>query len=629
MKLPLYVMLIALCLAPSIAAEKGYNPAVKQYTIEQFMNTEAIGGSSFSADQRLILYASNKSGIYNAYTVPVSGGPATQLTSSTGNSIFPVSFFPSDNRILYTSDQGGNEISHIYLRNEDGSTKDLTPDEKARAEFYGWAYDKKSFLYGSNKRNEKFSDLYEMDAATLTATMFYQNDSGYNPGAISNDKRYVAFVKTITTNNSEMYLLDRQTGVLEHLSPHEGDATYDPQSFSLDSRKLYFLTNEGSDFTYLKEYSITGKSFSKGESSAWDLMYVYSSRNGKYRVTGINNDARTEIRIVNTKTGKTIKLPEMPDADITSVNISDDEKLMTMYVNGSRSPSNLYVYNFETRKYLRLTNTMNPEIDQDDLVESEVVRYPSYDGLAIPALFYKPLQVRKGDKAPAIVMVHGGPGGQTRVGYSALKQYLVNHGYVVIDVNNRGSSGYGKAFFKMDDMKHGEADLGDCVEAKKFLAKTGYVDPAKIGIMGGSYGGYMVLAALTFRPEEFAVGVDLFGVANWLRTLRSVPPWWESFRKALYEEMGNPETDSMYLYRISPLFHAEKITKPMIVLQGANDPRVLKVESDEIVEKARKNGVPVEYVIFPDEGHGFVKKENQIKSYKAVLDFLDKYLKKS
>jgi dipeptidyl aminopeptidase/acylaminoacyl peptidase len=310
------------------------------------------------------------------------------------------------------------------------------------------------------------------------------------------------------------------------------------------------------------------------------------------------------------------------------VNISDDEKLMTMYVNGSRSPSNLYVYNFETRKYLRLTNTMNPEIDQDDLVESEVVRYPSYDGLAIPALFYKPLQVKKGDKAPAIVMVHGGPGGQTRVGYSALKQYLVNHGYVVIDVNNRGSSGYGKTFFKMDDLKHGEADLGDCVEAKKFLAKTGYVDPAKIGIMGGSYGGFMVLAALTFRPEEFAAGVNLFGVANWLRTLRSIPPWWESFRKALYEEMGNPETDSMYLYRISPLFHAEKITKPMIVLQGANDPRVLKVESDEIVEKARKNGVPVEYVIFPDEGHGFVKKENQIKSYKAVLDFLDKYLKK-
>jgi dipeptidyl aminopeptidase/acylaminoacyl peptidase len=621
-------MLIALCLAPSIAAEKGNNPAVRQYTIEQFMNTEAIGGSSFSADQRSILYASNKSGIYNAYTVPVSGGPATQLTFSTGNSIFPVSFFPADNRILYTSDQGGNEISHIYLRNEDGATKDLTPDEKARSEFYGWAYDKKSFLFGSNKRNEKFSDLYEMDVATLTATMFYQNDSGYNPGAISNDKRYVAFVKTITTNNSEMYLLDRQTGVLEHLSPHNGDATYDPQSFSLDSRKLYFLTNEGSDFTYLKEYSIAEKSFSKGESSPWDLMYVYSSRNGKYRVTGINNDARTEIRIVNTKTGKTIKLPEMPEADITSVNISDDEKLMTMYVNGSRSPSNLYVYNFETRKYLRLTNTMNPEIDQDDLVESEVVRYPSYDGLAIPALFYKPLQVKKGDKAPAIVMVHGGPGGQTRVGYSALKQYLVNHGYVVIDVNNRGSSGYGKTFFKMDDLKHGEADLGDCVEAKKFLAKTGYVDPAKIGIMGGSYGGYMVLAALTFRPEEFAAGVNLFGVANWLRTLRSIPPWWESFRKALYEEMGNPETDSMYLYRISPLFHAEKITKPMIVLQGANDPRVLKVESDEIVEKARKNGVPVEYVIFPDEGHGFVKKENQIKSYKAVLDFLDKYLKK-
>jgi dipeptidyl aminopeptidase/acylaminoacyl peptidase len=223
--------------------------------------------------------------------------------------------------------------------------------------------------------------------------------------------------------------------------------------------------------------------------------------------------------------------------------------------------------------------------------------------------------------------VHGGPGGQSRVGYSPLIQYLVNHGYVVIAVNNRGSSGYGKTFFKMDDMKHGEDDLSDCIEAKKFLAATGYVEEKKIGIIGGSYGGYMVLAALAFRPEEFTVGVDIFGVANWVRTLKSIPPWWESFREALYKEMGNPATDEEYLRRISPLFHPDKITKPLIVLQGANDPRVLKVESDEIVAAVKKNSVPVEYIVFDDEGHGFEKKENEIEGYKAILDFLDKHLK--
>jgi len=231
-----------------------------------------------------------------------------------------------------------------------------------------------------------------------------------------------------------------------------------------------------------------------------------------------------------------------------------------------------------------------------------------------------------GVKAPAVVKVHGGPGGQAQFGYSALTQALVNHGYVVFDINNRGSSGYGKSFFAMDDRKHGEADLGDVVSSKTMLVGTGYVEPTRIGILGGSYGGYMVLAALTLQPDAFRVGVDLFGISNWVRTLESVPAWWESFKEALYAEMGDPKTDGERLRRISPLFNASKIKAPLMVLQGANDPRVLKVESDEIVEAAKKNGVPVEYIVFPDESHGFVKKQNEIRGYTAVLTFLDKHL---
>jgi len=198
---------------------------------------------------------------------------------------------------------------------------------------------------------------------------------------------------------------------------------------------------------------------------------------------------------------------------------------------------------------------------------------------------------------------------------------------VVLAVNNRGSSGYGKTFFKLDDRRHGEDDLLDCVWSKKYLNASDFVDSTRIGIIGGSYGGYMVLAAMAFQPEAFEVGVDIFGVANWLRTLESIPPWWEAFRKALYEELGDPNKDRDYLMRISPLFHADKIRKPLIVLQGANDPRVLKVESDEIVAAVKKNGVPVEYIVFDDEGHGFRKKVNRIKGWKAILKFLDTYLK--
>ncbi len=600
---------------------------VKQYSIEQFLNTESIFGGSFSPDEKKILYSSNKTGIYNAYAIPVGGGEPIQLTNSTDDAIFVISYFPHDERILYSSDKGGNEISHIYLRNEDGSIKDLTPEEKAKSIFYGWSFDEKSFFYGSNLRDPRFFDLYEMDIETFTPRMLYRNDEGYNLAAISRDKRFYAFQKTITEHNSDMYIFDTKTKKLKHLSPHQGDVNYLPQTFTADSRSLYYLTDEDSEFTYLKRYDLESGESEIVEKTDWDIWFSYFSRNEKFRVVGINEDGRTVIKVYDTATNTPLGLPELPEGNISSVNISKSERLMSFYVNGSRSPNNLYVYDFETKNYKKLTETLNPEINPEHLVEAEVVRYRSFDNLEIPAIYYKPHNIKKGEKIPALVLVHGGPGGQARIGYNPPLQYLVNHGYAIIDVNNRGSSGYGKTFFRMDDHKHGQADLDDCVAAKEFLKATGYVDEKKIGIIGGSYGGYMVLAALAFRPKDFAVGVDLFGISNWVRTLESIPPWWEAFKKALYEEIGNPETEREYLLSISPLFHAQNIVRPLMVLQGANDPRVLKVESDEIVEAVKKNGIPVEYIVFEDEGHGFVKKENEIKGYSAILNFLDKHLK--
>jgi dipeptidyl aminopeptidase/acylaminoacyl peptidase len=269
---------------------------------------------------------------------------------------------------------------------------------------------------------------------------------------------------------------------------------------------------------------------------------------------------------------------------------------------------------------------LSKEIDANELVEAEVVRFKSFDGTVIPSIYYKPKGASANNKVPALVWVHGGPGGQTMRGYSAQIQYLVNHGYAVLGINNRGSSGYGKTFFTADDRKHGREPLWDCVEAKTFLASLGYIDSERIGIIGGSYGGYMTLAALAFRPEAFKVGVNIFGVSNWIRTLESIPPYWEAQRKALYDEIGDPVKDKEFLMATSPLFHAKEIRAPLMVIQGANDPRVIKPESDDIVEAVKKNNVPVEYVVFPDEGHGFSKKKNQMESSKRILEFLDKYL---
>jgi len=621
--LSLLIVTIFLLLTP-VAAQK----PVKEYTIEQFMNTTRLGGSSFSPDEKMILFHSNQSGIFNVYTIPISGLALANLTNSTKESTFSVSYFPTDNRFLYTYDRGGNENSHLYLREVNGTERDLTPGEKTKANFAGWSQDRKSFFFSTNERDARFFDLYEMPIDTLKATMIYKDETGLEFADISYDKKFIAFQKNGgSTADSDVFLYNAATKEMKNLTQHTGDVANNPQTFDVDSKYLYYLTDAGSEYAYVARYDLNTGKVETVEKAPWDISYTYFSRNGKYRVTAINEDARTKIKIYDQATGKPVALPQLPNGVITGLTISPSEKLMAFYLNGDRSPSNLYVYDFATRKATKLLESLNPEINADDLVESQVVRYKSFDGMEIPSILYKPKNASAQQKAPALLLIHGGPGGQTRVGYNPLTQYLVNHGYVVLGVNNRGSSGYGKTFFTADDGKHGREPLWDCVEAKKYLATLGYVDEKKIGIAGGSYGGYMVLAALAFKPEEFAVGVDLFGVSNWVRTLQSIPPYWESFRKSLYKEIGNPQTDLENLRAVSPLFHADKIVRPLIVLQGANDPRVIKPESDEIVDNIKKRNGVVEYVLFDNEGHGFTKKANEIRAYKAILDFCDRYLK--
>lgn len=600
---------------------------VKKYTIEQFLNTKKYLGGAFSFNEEKILFSSDESGIFNVYSISLDGGNQTKLTHSINHSFILLSGFPNDDRFLYSSDGLGNELDHIFLQEVDGSVRDLTPWEHAKAQFCGWSKDQKSFFFISNNRDPKFMDLYEMDIDTFQPKMLYQNQDGLNFRAISADKRYLALVKILSANHSEFYLYELSQNVLENIAPDQTDVLNKPMDFSPDSRYLYYLSDQDSEFTYLKRLNIESKDIEVVESYPWDIFFCNFSYSGKYRITGVNEDGKTVVHIHDQETNKKVLLPKLPEGEITQVSISKTEKSMLFYVNGDRSPSDLYYYNFKTSSFYKLTHSLSPEINPENLVEAEIVRYPSYDGMLIPALYYKPKEVSKDKNLPALIWVHGGPGGQSRVGYSYLIQYLVNHGYAVLSVNNRGSSGYGKSFFKAADHKHGEADLDDCIWAKHFLAETGDIDENKIGIMGGSYGGYITLAALAFRPNEMALGVDIFGVSNWVRTLKSIPSWWETQREALYKKIGNPDTETAYLESISPLFHADRIKKPLLVIQGANDPRVLKVESDQIIEAVNKNGIPNQYLIFEDEGHGFMKKENQMKAAIVILEFLDEHLK--
>ena len=606
------------------AADKPRAP--KQYTIEQFMKTTAMGGASFSADDSRILFHSNETGIFNAYSVPVAGGKPTQLTQSK-ETTQSVSYFPDDDRILYTRDQGGNEQNHLYVRSIDGAERDLTPGDKLKAQFGGWRPDGKVFYVLTNERDPKAFDLYRYDAGTYERSMLYKNEKVLDVQAVSRDEKWVALNKNNTTIDSDIYLLDVASGELKHITPHKGNVKYDAQTFDPQSKRLFLLSDEGSEFTSVRTYDLASGAMREHEKANWDVTFTFFSRDGRFRVTGVNEDGRTSVRIVEGPDEKPVKLEGIPSGELRNVRFGNKGQRIAFYVNGDRAPSDLYAYDLASHKATRLTKALNPEINADDLVDTQVVRFKSFDGMVIPSIYYKPHVATPANRVPAVLLVHGGPGGQSTRGYSSLAQFLANHGYAVLAINNRGSSGYGKTFFAADDQKHGREPLWDCIEAKTYLASLGHVDPAKIGIMGGSYGGYMVLAALAFRPESFKVGVDIFGVSNWLRTLESIPPYWESFRLALYQEIGDPTKDKEMLIAASPLFHAKNIIRPLYVVQGANDPRVIKPESDEIVDAVKKNGVPVEYVVFPDEGHGFSKKANSIKAYQSILEFLDKYLK--
>ena len=596
------------------------------YDVEEFFNNVAISGGYFSSSSDKLIYSSNESGIYNIYEVNINNGEASQLTHSEKESFFIRSYVPNSDAFIYSADKGGNEISHLYLQKKDGGLPDLTPGENEKSSFYKWSKDNSTLYYLSNKRDSRYFDLYKMSVNDWKSSLVYENNNNMSVSSISDNEEYLLLSNSITTSENKFFLLELSSGNLIEISSMPGN--YSSAGFSSDNKSFFYITDVGKEFAYLMEHNIGSGDSSVLFETNWDVMYSYLSKSEKYRVIGINEDGKNILKVYNQFENKEIKFPSFEDEDIIGLEFSETENKLRLSVGSSKMPNNLYVFDLNDNSLVKLTNSLNQNIDSKNLVNAKVIRYKSFDGLEIPAIFYKPLQGSKNNKVPALVWVHGGPGGQSRMNFNPLIQYLTNQGYAVLAVNNRGSSGYGKTFYKLDDKNHGENDLKDCIWGKKWLQELEYIDQERIGIIGGSYGGYMTMAAMTFTPDEFKVGVNIFGVTNWIRTLKSIPSYWEANRKALYDELGDPySADSIRLKKISPLFHASNVKNPVMVLQGANDPRVLQIESDEIVAELQKNKIPVEYVIFDDEGHGFRKKENQLEGYRKIKNFLDYYLK--
>jgi len=591
------------------------------------MSTAKISGMAFSADEEKILFTSDACGILNAHEVIISTRSQRQLTHSVTQNVQSVSYFPNDARILISRDSGNLENSVLCVLEPDGKEIVLTPAEEVQAFFHRWSCDQRSFYVSTNERDQRRFDLYRFDARTFERTLIYRATEGFYFSGLSGDERYVLFLKSRSKSDADIFLYDVSTGEMKCLTPHGGEILNCAPVFDRDSKAIYYVTTEDSDFRYVQRLDVASGATECVERAQGDVLWTLFSPDYRRRIT-FWNDISTTFRAMNIhdlKTGLVSTLPGFTQQNIDSALFSPSGRRLAFYASGDRFPCDLYVCDFETASITRLTESLTPRVDREHLVESELVSFHSFDGLEIPCLLWRPHGGSEVNKAPALVWVHGGPGGRMARGYKGRIQYLINHGYVVLGLNYRGSSGFGKKFFAADHQKHGREPLWDCVAAKEFLARLGYVDTSRIAIIGGSFGGYMALAALAFHPEEFAAGVNICGISNLVSLARTLPKYWDV--KRFYEKLGDPMDDEELLRAISPFFHAGKIRKPLLMLQGATDPRCPREQSDEMVAAIRRSGGTVEYLVYEDEAHGFRKRKNAIHAYEAILNFLDSHLK--
>jgi dipeptidyl aminopeptidase/acylaminoacyl peptidase len=599
----------------------------RTYPLETFFDYKSVSSATYSPDEKIIAYISDASGVHNIWTVPVSGGEPRQLTYDTVNTIIFVTWCPNRDSLVYLQDKGGNENFHLYLMPaQGGSAVELTPGDSVRTQFLKWSYDGNSFLYLSNLRDLRYFDIYQYDLTTGQSKMIYQTKGTEEFADWSRDQKKIAFNIFYVSTDQDFAVYDVSASKMDTLSNSAEEIYNQALTFSPDSKYLYFLTDKDSEFAMLKRLNLETKQEELLEKPDWDVIGAGFSHNGTYFAWAVNQDGSFKIKVLNTKEGKEVPLPALPNGEIRGLEFSRSERYLNFYFNGDRQPTDLYVIDIKNNKLKQLTRSLPEEIAQENLVEGELIRYPSFDGKEIPAYLYKPKNLKPGERRPVIISVHGGPMAQSTKSWSHLRQYLINQGYVVLVPNVRGSTGYGKTYHQLDDKDWGGAPLQDVIYGKKYLSTLDFVDSSKVIIFGGSYGGYMVLAALTFAPTEFAAGVDLVGPSNLTTFLKSIPPYWLPWVKYWHKEIGDPVKDKKIYQERSPLNYADRIVRPLFVIHGANDPRVKQAESDQIVAAARKNNVPVEYMVFPDEGHGLRKKENQIKAFKAVADFLNRYI---
>jgi dipeptidyl aminopeptidase/acylaminoacyl peptidase len=603
--------------APASAADEAAR------TVEAIAGIRSAFSPSFSPDGRRVAFVSNASGRPQIWVMSLDGDQLPVQLTDGADPAQPVYWSPTGDWLAYGVAPGGGLNTQIYVMRPDGSeARRLTAGGRDNNWLFGWTEDGRYILAGSNAANPAGVDALLLDPAS-GATRRVASGGLSQLVDVSRDGRLAVVNRLVSRGDNNLHLVDLATGAETLLTPHDGPGTFDWGEFSPDGRRIYVTSNAGRDLTAFGIVDldadgrpgpirvVAGRDDAEAEAG-------FLSRDGRRAALVWNAAGRSVIDLLDTVTGAISRGPELPFDVVGGGEFSPDGRRIMLSGTGAVRPTDLYTIELDTLEVVQRTRSAHEGVDLARLARPELVTYAAHDGLPLSGWLYRPAGAS--GPGPVVFNYHGGPEGQARPTMSDVTQALVARGISVFAPNVRGSSGFGKRFVNLDNGPLRVDGVRDIEATTRALVERGVADPARLGIMGGSYGGYMVMAGVTEYPDMFAAGANLFGVVNFATFFANTEPWMAAISTVEY---GDPATQADMLRGLSPIHRLDRIRTPLIVLHGANDTNVPVVEAEQIVANLRGRDIPVEYILFPDEGHGWRQLPNRIRSTVAIVDFFD------
>tara|TARA_B100000749_G_scaffold231214_1_gene187882 strand:+ start:248 stop:2134 length:1887 start_codon:yes stop_codon:yes gene_type:complete len=599
--------------------------------MEDFFRNPDKSSFQISPDGQHIAYMKPWKTRMNVHVINVETTDETRLTSSEDRGIYGYGWL-GNNRIGYAKDDGGDENIHFFAVNIDGTNEiDLTPFENVQTRMIDDLEDDPDhIILGLNKRDPRIHDAFRVNVTDGTMKLIAENPGNISGWMTDHDGNLRVAITSDGVNTSLLYR-DSESELFKTILTTDFKVRVDPLFFTFDNKNLYVASNRNRDKSAIYTFDITETQekeliFENDQVDVSGLMY---SKKRKV-LTGVSYTvAKREIFFFDDwrKDIQNKLERKFPGYEVGITSFSKDEKNAVVVTYSDKSRGTYYSYDVEKNEINELAK-ISPWLNEDHMAEMKPITYTSRDGLTIPGYLTLPVG-SDGKNLPFVVHPHGGPWARDSWGYNSEVQFLANRGYAIFQMNFRGSTGYGRKFWESSFKQWGKTMQDDITDGVNWLIDQGIADPDRIAIYGASYGGYATLAGLAFTPDLYTCGVDYVGVSSLFTFMESMPPYWELYRSMMYEMVGHPENDKEMLTSASPLLHVENIKVPLFIAQGANDPRVKKTESDQIVEALKARGIEVPYMVKDNEGHGFYNEENQFDFYREMEKFLEKYLTKS